>query len=208
MLTELARAGHHPIRTGIDAQGGATLADHAASPETAAVLSSAKWSFVVLQEQSQIPSVERLRQTEMYPAARQLVRMVRDGRAQPMFYLTPARLGGWPENHLDGYASMQSAIDEGYLVIARELHAAVAPVGYAWAAALSHEARPDLWQSDGSHPTVKATYLTACVFYGAIFGKSPVGLQYYGGLSNREAGRLQAIASHVVLDHPTRWGLR
>ena len=208
MFEDLAKAGHDPVETGLLAEADATLADHAASPETAAILGSSRWNVVVLQEQSQIPSVERFRQTEMYPAARQLVRMVRHIGAQAMFYLTPARREGWPENGLDSYTTMQTAIDEGYLVIARELHAAVAPVGYAWAVALSREANSDLWQSDGSHPGVKGTYLAACVFYATIFGKSPEGLRYHADLSSSDAAKLQAIASDVVLGEPDKWGLR
>jgi hypothetical protein len=207
MFAELAKTGHHPVETGIVAEADATLADHAASPETATSLSPARWNVVVLQEQSQIPSIEHLRQMEMYPAARQLVRMIRDAGAQPMFYLTPARREGWPENGLDGYTSMQAAIDEGYLDIARELHVAVAPVGDAWSVAVSHEAHSSLWQSDGSHPTVEGTYLAACVFYTAIFRKSPKGLRYYADLPKRDAARLQAIASYVVLGDLTGWEL-
>jgi hypothetical protein len=207
VFTELAKAGRDPVEAGKIAAASETLAKHAASPETAHALDVARWNVVVLQEQSQIPSVERLRQTEMYPAARQLVSMVRNIGAQPMFYLTPARRGGWPENGLDGYTSMQAAIDEGYLVIARELHAAVAPVGYAWSTVFRHAIDSGLWQRDGSHPTVEGTYLAACVFYAAIFRKSPVGLHYHANLPGREAAKLQATASDVVLEDPARWDI-
>jgi hypothetical protein len=208
MVTALAKAAHVSVEPGTLAEGGETLADHSGSPETVAALNLAKWNVVVLQEQSQLPSVERYRQTDMYPAARQLVHMVRDIGAQPMFYLTPARKDGWPEQGLDGYASMQSAIGEGYLVIARELHATVAPVGYAWAVALRRAVGSGLWQSDGSHPTVEGTYLAACVFYATIFLKSPKGLRYHAGLPGNEAMKLQAIASDIVLGDPMRWGHR
>jgi hypothetical protein len=207
MFTKLARAGQALVEAAKVAEADETLAEHVASPETATALAAERWDVVVLQEQSQIPSVERYRQTEMYPAARQLVRMVRDVGAQPVFYLTPARRYGWPESGLDGYASMQSAVDEGYLVIAREVDVAVAPVGYAWADVLDHGAGSGLWQRDGSHPTVEGTYLAACVFYATIFRKSPEGLKYYAGLPTNEAKKLQAIASDIVLADPGRWGL-
>ena len=80
---------------------------------------SAKWNIVVLQEQSQIPAVDQFRQQQMYPAARTLVAMARDASAQPVFFLTWAHRDGWPENGLDDYGSMQAAIDDGYLAIAR-----------------------------------------------------------------------------------------
>jgi hypothetical protein len=203
MFARLARAGGRTAETGILAEGGATLADHIASPETEKALSSARWNVVVLQEQSEIPSIERFRQAEMYPAVRRLVRMTRDAGAQPMLYLTWAHQDGWPQDGLIGYTSMQSAIDDGYLVIARELHATVAPVGYAWAKVLKTGASSGLWQSDGSHPTVKGTYLAACVFYATVFRESPNGLGYRAGLPKHEASELQAIATNVVLDVPS-----
>jgi hypothetical protein len=208
MFAKLANAGNHAVETGIVAKGGGTLADYAASTEITTALSSAKWDVVVLQEQSEIPSIGRLRQIQMYPAARQLVRLVHHAGAQPMFFITWAHREGWPQNGLIGYASMQSAIDQGYLVIARELHVAVAPVGEAWSAALSQEARSGLWQRDGEHPTINGTYLAACVFYAAVFRESPTGLQYHAGLPSRDATKLQTIASKVILGDPVRWGLR
>lgn len=53
----------------------------------------------------------------------------------------------------------------------------------------------DLWQDDGSHPTVAGTYLAACVFYGVIFGESPRGLSYHDGLTSNEAAYLQSVAA-------------
>src|SRR5512135_2083048 len=55
-FVQLARSGGHEVEVGVAAPGGWTLADHARSPETLSTLNSAKWDFVVLQEQSQIPS--------------------------------------------------------------------------------------------------------------------------------------------------------
>ncbi len=199
ILAELAHAGNHVLKPGILAEAGETLADHAASRSTTAALSSTRWNIVVLQEQSEIPSVEYLRQNKMYPAARQLVRMIRDSGAQPMLYLTWAHRYGWPENSLPSYSRMQSAIDSGYTTIARALNVTVARVGDAWSAEVSHEPRLRLWRLDGSHPTVKGTYLTACVFYATIFHESPEGLRYHANLSTDDASQLQAIASETVL---------
>ena len=143
----------------------------------------------------------------MYPAARTLVAMVRHGGAQPVFFITWAHRDGWPQNGLVDYSSMQSAIDEGYLAIAQEQHAAVAPVGYAWQTLLGQEASPGLWLDDGSHPTEKGTYLAACVFYATIFRESPTGLPYRGDLTDAEASKLQEVAAATVLGDPAKWGL-
>jgi hypothetical protein len=143
----------------------------------------------------------------MYPAARTLVAMVRHAGARPMFFITRAHRDGWPEDGLADYSSMQGAIDDGYLAIAGEQHAAAAPVGYAWQTLFGQEASPGLWQDDGSHPTEKGTYLAACVFYAAIFQESPKGLTYHSDLSDDEASTLQQIAAATVLGGPVTWGL-
>ena len=202
VFANLARSGGHRVDAGKAAPDGARLADHASSSSTAAAITSAKWNVVVLQEQSQIPAVEQFRQAQMYPAARVLVASVRQAGAQPMFFLTWAHRDGWPENGLVDYRSMQSAIDDAYLAIAGDQHAAIAPVGYAWQALLAQEPNPGLWQDDGSHPTAKGTYLAACVFYAAIFRESPAGLTYRGDLSDVEASKLQEVAAATVLSDP------
>src|SRR5437588_1377721 len=92
---------------------------------------------------------------------------------------------------------MQSALNAGYLFIAGEQHAEVAPVGAAWSEVAGLESSPDL--CDGSHPTAKGTYLAACVFYAAIFRESPAGLTYRGNLSDAEASKLQELAAATVL---------
>jgi hypothetical protein len=199
VFLKLARAGGHRVETGRVTVDGATLADHARSSATATALAATHWSVVVLQEQSQIPAVDQLRQTEMYPAARTLVAMVRQAGAQPIFFITWARRDGWPENGLVDYRNMQAAIDDGYQTIASEQRAASAPVGYAWQAVLGQEASPGLWQDDGSHPTPKGTYLAACVFYATIFHQSPHGLTYHDGLSDADVSKLQEVAAATVL---------
>ena len=195
----LARAGGHRVATSIAAQGGWTLADHAKSADTQALIASAKWDFVVLQEQSEIPSIAASRTDQMFPAARDLVRMVRNTGARPVFFLTWAHRDGWPENRLPDYASMQAQIDSGYMAIAKELGVEIAPVGDAWAAVLARTTRPNLWQDDGSHPTVAGTYLAACVFYAAVFHQSPVGVPFDGGLPRETTQLLQQAAAETVL---------
>jgi hypothetical protein len=199
-FVKLAASGGHDVQTAMLAEGGWTLAQHVASAETAGKLASARWDVVVLQEQSQIPSVDRSQRDQMYPAARQLVRLVRDAGARPIFFDTWARRDGWPENGMTDYAAMQAAIDGAYLAIAGEQSAAVAAVGAAWQRVVSQEPKPGLWQADGSHPTMKGTYLAACVFYATIFSTSPQGLSYRAGLPSAEAAYLQRVASDTVLN--------
>jgi hypothetical protein len=93
----------------------------------------------------------------------------------------------------------------GYRFIAAEQHAAIALVGYAWAAVVNRDSNAGLWQDDGSHPTTKGTYLAACVFYATFFAESRVGLKFRSGLSESDAAEVQAAAAGIVIDDPSTW---
>jgi hypothetical protein len=207
MFANLAWSGGHRVETGVEAPGGWTLANHDRSRDLDKALASSRWNLVVLQEQSEIPSVEWLRQPDMYPSARDLVTTVRDAGAKPLFFITWAHRNGWPGGGLPDYSSMQTSIDNAYLFIAGEQHAAAAPVGYAWMSLVDQGPDPGLWQDDASHPTTKGTYLAACVFYSSIFLESPVGLKYQADLSPADALESQQAAASTVLADPSKWGL-
>ena len=206
-FADLAWSGGHRVETAALDDGGWTLAQHVSDPATATALGSEPWNTVVLQEQSQIPATAVSRTTEMFPAATTLVGMIRDHHESPMFYLTFAHRDGYPQVGLPDYASMQEAIDEGYLEIAEQLGVPVAPVGDAWRTVAGEPSAPTLWQADGSHPTAGGTYLAACVFYAAIFAESPVGLGDADGLAAGEAHTLQSVAASTVFGDPSKWGL-
>ena len=174
----------------------------AASERWSPMIASEPWNTVVLQDQSENPALDYYRHTEMDPAATQLVAMSRRVGAQPLFFLTWGHQSGWPEGGLTTYASMQAAIDQGYLGIASALSVPIAPVGDAWQTVVSGQSNPGLWQEDGVHPTTAGTYLAACVFYASIFRQTPVGLGYHDGLSDAEATTLQQFAARTALRDP------
>ncbi len=194
VFVELARSAGRNAETGMVASGGETLAEHAASADSIGAIRGSRWQFVVLQEQSEIPSLEVLRQSQMYPAARSLAEVIRAAGATPVLLETWAHRDGWPDYRLH-YAAMQAGIDQGYLALGGQLGVGVAPAGEAWQAALSQEPTIALWQADGSHPSEAGTYLAACVLYARIFGASPVGIADTAGLPGDVAHALQVIAA-------------
>jgi hypothetical protein len=187
------------------ASGGETLAGHVADAATASTIDAQTWNTVVLQDQSENPASAAYRQSEMYPAAMQLVALIRHAGEQPLLFLTWAHQSGWPEDGLPTYATMQAAVDQGYRGLSAELAVPVAPVGAAWQSVVSAQANPGLWQADGVHPTIAGTYLAACVFFATIFHASPVGLSYVDGLPASEAATLQRIAATTALDDRAQW---
>jgi hypothetical protein len=189
----------------MSAQGGWMLADHVNSSDTIAKIRSEKWKFVVLQEQSEVPSIQQSRTEEMYPAARILVGDIEQIGAKPIFFITWAHRDGLPTNGMPNYANMQAQINNGYTFMAQAFSIPVAPVGYAWQAVRNQYPQINLWQDDGSHPTEEGTYLAACVFYADIFRQSPEGLAYQANLSTETAQALQKTAAEIVFNG--QWGI-
>jgi len=202
----LARAGGHEVEVGLAAEGGQTLLGHTTSTNTQSQLVAGRWDVLVLQEQSQFPSVAWSRDNEMAPAARTLVEQVRGIGARAILFSTWAHRDGWPEQGMDE-AAMQAAIDAAYLGIGRQLGVGVAPVGEAWTAALLVDPGIVLWQDDGSHPTTAGTYLAAAVIYAALFDQDPVAASLGPGAPSVDrAATLAGVARDIVADR-SRWGL-
>jgi hypothetical protein len=206
-FARLALAGGHEVTAGQLASGGQTLAGHLGDPATAARLDAERWDYVVLQEQSEIPASDASRDYTMYPSARALAAEIRHTGGTPLFFMTWAYRDGDAAVGRPDYETMQRAIDDAYLGIARELEAPVAPVGYVWF--LVHRQHPEmgLWQDDGSHPSVAGTYLAACIFYATVFRRSPEGSVFLDGLPADTAALIQKAAASYVLDDPAQWNL-
>jgi hypothetical protein len=194
LFERLADAAGHPVVVDDSTQPSWTLQQHAGSDDTLDKIARG-WDFVVLQEQSVRPAVVAERERAMYPAARELDEAIRRADGRTVFYMTWGRRSGRsPAGHED-FASMQAALRAGYSEIARELDAMLAPVGDAWESALSLEPQPELYEGDGSHPSLAGSYLAACVFFAVIFDESPVGLDFTAGLDPEPAATLQRLAA-------------
>jgi hypothetical protein len=205
-LTKLARAGGHKLITGMAAPGGWSLARHLSTPETLSALSESNWDFVVLQEQSQLPSTIKTREQYYYPAVRTWVKAIRATNAKPVLFMTWAHQNGWPEMGMPDYESMQIPVIDANLSISKELRATIAPVGYAWLMETRQNPQLELFNADGSHPDVAGTYLAACVFYATLFDQSPVGLLYFGGLPASTARELQ-LQAEATWKTSNQWDL-
>ena len=207
MFARLAQSGGHVAQVDESSAGGGTWAGHTKSAITLGKIKQRKWDLVVLQEQSDYTAVAAQRQELAYPAARLLSGRVRESGATPVLFMTWGRREGLPEAGLKTYAEMQAQVEVGYMEIANDLKVMVAPVGIAWQNAIAQKPQLELWQSDGIHPTREGTYLSACVFYAAIFGQSPAGLAYRAELPEETASLLQATAAKTVLENPKRWNI-
>jgi hypothetical protein len=192
--------GVHVIVDSVTA-GGAPLEAHAKNPKVADKLRERAWDFVVLQEQSQRPALETSRvDKEVMPAASELDRLIHEARAEThtVFYETWARRDGDKENcpkvpAVCTHDGQQARLSATYARLARENHALLAPVGTAW----SRVRGLNLYQADGSHPTLLGTYLAACVFFDVLTGQKSDGAPSLS-LDEDDARALQKIADDVT----------
>ena len=198
MFEKMARSGGYRVHVAMVAPGGWTLADHLRSTETLEKIRGNEWEFVVLQEQSVIPSLVNTRAQQMYPAVRQLHDEIKAVGADTILFMTWGRRDGLPSEGHPNFTSMQAALEAGYAKIGNELNLAIAPVGVAWWNGLKSAPQLDLWVEDGSHPNREGTYLAACVLYAVIFDQSPEGIDYTASVDGELGLWFQTIAAESV----------
>ncbi len=206
LFGNLAKSAGKIVLTGISAPGGYMLENHKTDETSLSLIRQGGWDFVVLQEQSQAPAIEHFRYNSMYPSAGFLDSLIKLNNLHTCFFMTWGRQNGG-QQCIDSFCSpvftnffhMQDSLKSAYSEISSMLNAVLCPVGEAWRKARMLQPGIDLWESDESHPTIKGTYLAACVFYAKLFNANPVGLNYTGGLLQPEALFLQQCAYQTVI---------
>ncbi len=161
-LSELAAGAGQGIETTVIARGGETLEGHAFSQETLSVLDAGKWDLAILQEQSTRPVVAP--ELMARPALELKNRL---GDSELILYLTWARKLA---------PRMQRYLNESTSELAQLLGARIAPVGMVWQRVKARNPEIDLYEPDGSHPSLLGTYLTARTLYAVLFGATPAAL--------------------------------
>ncbi len=223
ILTRLAaNLGDEIVYTSI-APSGWLLADHATNAASTNAINSGNFDLVVLQEKSETPSLPTDRDTLMFPACRTLNSLVTNHAERTMFYETWGQINGDPNSNCNSYdipaqyktcnypsfasfTSMNISIRKAYASIGTELGAAISPVGLAWARVRTERTNLNLYIPDDAfgdrHPNSYGSYLAACVFYSAVFGRSPEGSTYYSTNNASDSQYLQRIAAETVLADP------
>jgi hypothetical protein len=186
LTRDLAASAGKRVETDMVAEGGATLGMLFRKGAAVAKIRQGCWDDVVLQEQSVIDGyiIDPNRSTPdaFYQAVRAFDKEVRAQGAKTVLFIT------WKRFDLPVH---QDLLYAAYLKMARETGAQVAPVGQAWDTVLKERGGMVLHAPDKSHPSLAGSYLSACVFYSVLFGKSPEGLAAPQGLSKEDAAFLQ-----------------
>jgi hypothetical protein len=192
--------------------GGFTFQSHVNDPITFQKIHAKPWDYVVLQGQSQEPSFPYNQvNSSTLPYAVQLADSVYANApcSQAMYFMTWGRqMGDQQWDSINTFNKMNLRLRNAYLRIADSANASVSPSGPAWKYVIDNHPTINLFSPDGSHPSYAGTYLSACVFYGSVFQKSPVGATFLGTLDQATADILQYAASITVLDSMSTWKLK
>lgn len=191
--------------------GGSTFQQNLSG--AASLIQQGGWDYVVLQEQSQLPSFPPSQfMNECYPYAQQLCESVRQysPNAKIVFYMTWGRKNGDQQNcqyypPLCTYEGMDSLLYARYMMMAEDNHAYVSPVGYVWHYIRDNHPSMELYQSDESHPSLLGSYVAACCFYTMLFEKNPMSISENCGVDAASAQLVRDLTSRLVYDSLSKW---
>lgn len=197
--------------------GGYTLDMHSKNEMVISTIKEGHWDYIVLQDQSQLPSIDFYRHTLMYPAVERIKDSVEKYNlcAKIVMFTTWGRqYGGMQcENYGMGtYCSvdfrdfnhMQDTLSTAYYESGIRSNAFIAPIGQAWQKILN-ETNITLHGFDESHPNMHGTYLAACVFHAIFWNESPIGLPNNTTIPDEESLILQRAAYDVVFNDNANW---
>lgn len=196
------------------APGGYSFNQHSNDANTLALIQQGNWDYVVLQAQSQEPSFPPSQvSSQTYPYAKKLDSLVHVSNpcAETLFFMTWGKKNGDAGNCasypiLCTYAGVYSRLRESYLEMSQLNSATCVPVGAAWNQIIVNQPNIELFNPDGSHPSVNGTYLAACTFYSSIFHKNALGSSYVlNGVTANDATLFQNVAFNIVNDSLETW---
>jgi len=220
ILKELALEAGDSIFVDGNVIGGYTLGipgqGHLHNTTSIGMIERGYWDYVIMQEQSQMPTIPYYRDGYTFPAADSLNKIIQESNAcvKTMFFMTWGRKYGGEQcvnTHCSpvfvDYFHMQDSLESAYMYMTLSNEAMCAPVGISWSNSIANGDPIELFAADQSHPSLAGSYLAACTFYAAIFQKSPLGINYNAGLSPADAAYLQEIAETTVLTNPKQWNI-
>lgn len=212
MVSAVALSMGDTVNYSVNAPGGCTFLQHCTN-QSMNLIRQGGWDVVVLQEQSQYPSFPQNQvEAEVFPYAAQLVDSIyaHGWCTVPMFYMTWGRRDGDAYNAqffppLGTYEGMDSLLYLRYMQMGQMNDADVCPVGRVWHRLRQQWPQIELYQSDGSHPTVAGTYAAACAFYTMFFLRDPDSITYLPEIGAATGEAIRSVVRSVVFDSLERW---
>ena len=215
MVADVAHSAGDSLYFDSNAPGSCTLQIHSTNATSLSKIMAGGWDYVVLQEQSQLPSFPIGQvDSEVFPYAHKLDSVIHAGNpcGETMFYMTWGRENGdstnctvWPP--VCTYTGMDSLLNLRYMMMADSNNAEVSPVGAVWKYLRQNFPLVGLYQSDQSHPSLAGSYAGACSFYAAIFRKNPMLITNDYTLAAADAANIRMAAKLVVWDSLMKWNI-
>lgn len=213
LISNMAAASGDYLITSSSTPGGTTFQQHCSNPATLSLIAQGNWDFVVLQEQSQIPSFpDGQVESDFYPYAKKLDSIIKATNvcAKTVFYMTWGRKNGDAANcpafpPLCTYQGMDSMLQLRYTIAADSNNAVLSPVAKVWRMLRANNPTLELYDADESHPSINGSFAAACSFYSILFKKNPSLVNYNAGIAAGDAAIIKAAAKQIVFDSLSKW---
>jgi len=215
MISKLAHSAGDELNYTSSTPGGYTFQSHSTNSGSTSLLQQTGLDYVVLQEQSQLPSFPNSQvATDVFPYAEDLCNMITQYNpcAKPLFFMTWGRKYGdsqncsvWPP--VCTYEGMDSLLNLRYRQMADSNEAYVSPVGAVWHYIRDMDSTIELYSSDYSHPSLAGSYAAACTFYTLIFQKDPSLIADDYNVDPVIAQQIRAAAKVVAFDSLQKWNV-
>jgi hypothetical protein len=215
LLSNVAQSAGDSIIYESNCIGGYTLQLHSTNATTLQKIAQGDFDFVVLQEQSQLPSFPISQvQSSVYPNAKTLDSLINlaNSCTETVFYMTWGRKNGdasncpnWPP--VCTYSGMDSLLRLRYQDMANTNNAVVSPVGAVWRYIRNNHPGIELYSADESHPSLAGSYAAACTFYSILFRKDPTAITFKSSLDSTDAATIRNAAKVVAYDSLSFWNV-
>jgi hypothetical protein len=202
-----------PMEVASSTPGGTTFQVHTTNATTQSLVNQGNWDYVVLQEQSQLPSFPDAQvAAECFPFAAQLNNQILsvDSCTETVFYMTWGRQNGdsgncasWPP--VCTYEGMDSLLNLRYRQMAIDNQAILSPVGALWKYIRTTYPEINLYSADGSHPSLEGSYAAACCMIAVMLRTDPYLITYSSTLDPVVAEKIKLAAQEVVFNNLLEW---
>lgn len=213
LVSDCAASVGYATETSSNTPGGTTFQAHAQNANSLNLIQQGDWDFVVLQEQSQIPSFPISQvETECFPFAQALNDQIIEFNAcaETVFYMTWGRENGdaqncpnWPP--VCTYEGMDDLLAERYMTMAEDNEGIVSPVGALWRQLRTNHPEINLYASDGSHPSAVGSYAAAVAFFTTIFRHDPTAITFNFNLDEQITTIIKEEAKTLIYDQQAQW---
>lgn len=207
--------------------GGYTFNNHLNDQVSLNMMADPQWDYVIIQQQSVMgaavcnePSI--IAPNSFEPGNIQSVQDLKISIDQegaiPMLYMTWGRKNGEPSlcaqfpnaGYYCTYQGMDSMLQQNYMQMGGpnmwyKEQLPLAAVAAVWRYVRTNHPDIELYDTDGSHPSMAGSYLAACTFYNMLFRKSPLGITYNPALSSTVASNIRLAVNQTIHSNLKKW---